>query len=98
MVAADHFRTLFGLLQPAVRQQAKPMKVCLTGAAGMLGQALQQVFPGPDLIGLTLEQLDVTILDDTVKTLRQAKPDFLIHTAALTDVDLCESEPEKAYL
>lgn len=74
------------------------MKVCLTGAGGMLGHAIQKVFSDLEVIGFTHDLLDITKLDDTVKKIKDARPDFLIHAAAFTNVDLCESEPEKAYL
>lgn len=74
------------------------MRVCLTGADGMLGHAIQKAFSDVDVVGFTFDLLDVTNLDDTVKKIKDTRPDFLIHTAAFTNVDLCESEPEKAYL
>jgi dTDP-4-dehydrorhamnose reductase len=74
------------------------MKVCLIGADGMLGHAIQKVFSDMEVTGFTIDLLDITNLDDTVKKIKDARPDFLIHTAAFTNVDLCESEPEKAYL
>ena len=72
--------------------------VALTGAGGMLGHAIQKVFSDVHLIPFTRTDLDVTDLDDTVKKVRGARPDFLIHAAAFTNVDACETEPEKAYL
>jgi len=74
------------------------MKVCLTGAGGMLGHAIRNVFTGLELVSFTHAQLNVTKLDDTIKAIREAKPDFLIHAGAFTNVDLCESELERAYL
>lgn len=77
------------------------MKVALTGADGMLGQDIVRVFSGAssgiELTGLTLERLDITVLDDVMKALRELRPDFLIHGAAYTDVDAAESAPEQAY-
>lgn len=73
------------------------MRIAVTGAAGMLGHALFQVCPGDDLIGLTHENLDITLLDKVINTLRRIKPDYLIHAAAYTNVDGCELDPEKAY-
>ena len=72
--------------------------VALTGAGGMLGHAIQKVFSDVHLIPFTRTDLDVTDLDDTVKKVRGTRPDFLIHAAAFTNVDACETEPEKAYL
>jgi dTDP-4-dehydrorhamnose reductase len=74
------------------------MKVALTGAGGMLGNAVQKVFSDVDLIAFDHRSLDVTSLDRVMETVRGVSPDFLIHAAAFTNVDLCESETEKAYL
>jgi len=74
------------------------MKIALTGADGMLGHAIQKAFSDVEVIRFTIDVLDITDLDDTVRKIKYATPDFLIHTAAFTNVDLCESEPEKAYL
>jgi len=74
------------------------MKIALTGADGMLGHAIQKAFSDVEVIRFTIDVLDITDLDDTVRKIKCATPDFLIHTAAFTNVDLCESEPEKAYL
>jgi dTDP-4-dehydrorhamnose reductase len=73
------------------------MKVVVTGAKGMLGNALLRVFSDTKVIGLSHDQLDVTVLDDAVNKIKTIKPDFVIHAAAFTNVDLCESEPEEAY-
>lgn len=74
------------------------MNVALTGAGGMLGHAVKRVFSDVNVIPFSRAELDITSLDDTVKKIRDARPDFLIHAAAFTNVDACETEPEKAYL
>ncbi|MEW6108965.1 MAG: dTDP-4-dehydrorhamnose reductase [Nitrospirota bacterium] len=74
------------------------MKIALTGAGGMLGHAIKRVFSDIEIVSFTHDVLDVTSLDDAVKKVKDANPDFLIHAAAFTDVDRCEFEPEKAYL
>lgn len=74
------------------------MKVALTGAEGMLGHAIQKVFSDSEIITFSYADLDVTNLDAAVTRVRNTQPDFLIHTAAFTDVDACESDPEQAYL
>jgi len=74
------------------------MKIALTGADGMLGHAIQKVFFDGELIPFSHTSLDITDLDHAVKVVRDAQPDILIHTAAFTDVDACEADPEKAYL
>jgi len=74
------------------------MNVALTGAGGMLGHAVKRVFSDVNLIPFSRAELDITSLDDAVTKIRDARPDFLIHAAAFTNVDACETEPEKAYL
>jgi len=74
------------------------MRVALTGADGMLGHAVKKVFSDAELIQFSRAGLDITNLDDAVSKIRDARPDVLIHAAAFTNVDACETEPEKAYL
>lgn len=74
------------------------MKVALTGSDGMLGHAVQKAFSDAKLVPFSHSSLDITDLDHAVKTVRDARPDILIHAAAFTDVDACEADPEKAYL
>ena len=73
------------------------MKVALTGADGMLGHAIQKVFSDTELMPFSLASFDITDLERSVKMLRDTRPDVLIHTAAFTDVDACETDAEKAY-
>jgi dTDP-4-dehydrorhamnose reductase len=74
------------------------MKIALTGSEGMLGHDIKKVFSDVEITALAHDSLDVTVLDDVVKKVGEVRPDLLIHAAAFTDVDRCESEPEKAYL
>jgi len=74
------------------------MKIALTGSGGMLGSAIKNVFSGNELIKFTRDRFDITVLNNVVKQVKEAKPDFLVHAAAFTDVDRCETEPEMAYL
>lgn len=74
------------------------MKVVLTGASGMLGHDLGLAFGDAEVVGFSSSSLDVTRLDDVVREIRDAAPNVVIHAAAFTDVDRCESEAERAYL
>jgi dTDP-4-dehydrorhamnose reductase len=74
------------------------MKIALTGSEGMLGHDIRKAFADSEIIGFTCDSLDVTVLDNVMRRMRDVKPQILIHSAAFTDVDRCESEPEKAYL
>lgn len=74
------------------------MRIAVTGAGGMLGYAIKQVFADIELIGLTRKDFDITALDKTTAKIKEIKPDYLIHAAAYTDVDGSELNPERAYL
>ncbi|HDZ83743.1 MAG TPA: dTDP-4-dehydrorhamnose reductase [Nitrospirae bacterium] len=73
------------------------MKIALTGSDGMLGHDIQKVFKDVELINFTLNDFDITDLDSTLSAIKEARPDYLIHPAAYTDVDGCEKDPETAY-
>lgn len=83
------------------------MKILITGINGMLGTVLNdtlkdkhEVF-GIDIVnpsgGATVFNVDLTDFDLTRKTITKINPDIVLHTAALTDVDKCEREPDLAY-
>ncbi len=74
------------------------MKIAVTGSDGMLGHDIQRVFSDVELINFTLKDFDITDMDKTLSAIRAVSPDYLIHVAAYTDVDGCESNPETAYL
>jgi dTDP-4-dehydrorhamnose reductase len=74
------------------------VKIALTGSDGMLGSDIKNVFSDVELINFTLHDFDITDLDRSHKAINEVKPDYMIHVAAYTDVDGCESNPETAIL
>jgi dTDP-4-dehydrorhamnose reductase len=76
------------------------MKILLTGAGGMLGQALAPCLEqrGHLVKGMPREELDVTNYPQVIELLTYARPDLVIHSGAYTKVDQAESEPNLAYL
>ncbi|RLF79392.1 dTDP-4-dehydrorhamnose reductase [Thermococci archaeon] len=71
------------------------MKVAVIGANGQLGTDLVEVF-GEEAIPLTHKDLDVTDFE-SLKILKELKPDVIINTAAYVRVDDAELYPEKAF-
>ena len=67
--------------------------VCVTGAGGQVGRALRRCLPGARF--LDRSALDVCDADAVCSLL--AGCDIVINTAAMTDVDGCEREPEAAW-
>ena len=72
-------------------------RVLITGAGGMLGRELVEVFTGNEVIAATHDQLDVADRDAVVGTLTTVRPDIVVHAAAMTNVDACETDPDRAY-
>jgi dTDP-4-dehydrorhamnose reductase len=69
-------------------------RVLITGAGGQLGRALQDAFAGDDLVALSREDWDVT--HPPSDTVSQGAFDLVLHTAAWTDVDGAEADPQGA--
>ncbi len=67
-------------------------RVLITGAGGQLGSALAAAFGDDDVTALTRAGWDVTLPPPaSLET-----PDLVLHTAAWTDVDGAETEPQAA--
>ena len=70
------------------------MKILLTGARGQVGFELARALPGA--IATDRAALDLGDADSIRNTIRQAKPEIIINTAAYTAVDKAESERQLA--
>lgn len=86
------------------------MKILITGSNGLLGQKLVELFRSrpehtliatargadrfPENWGYSYESLDITNREAVQKIIAKYQPDALINTAAMTNVDACESDHE----
>ncbi len=86
-------------------------KVIITGSNGLLGQELISLFTKDvnfEVFGIskgknriihsekfTYYNVNITDKSEVTKVLKAIKPDFIIHGAAMTNVDLCEVEQKK---
>jgi dTDP-4-dehydrorhamnose reductase len=74
------------------------VKVLVTGAAGQLGRALLATAPtGPDVLGLTRAELDLSDTAAIAALVAREKPGLIINAAAYTAVDRAESDADAAY-
>lgn len=72
-------------------------KIVVIGSDGMLGSSLIKYFPHGAIVGFGS---DIDIVEDSEKLLNKLtleEPDVIIHTAAYTNVEGCEKNPERAY-
>lgn len=86
------------------------MKIVVTGSNGLLGQKLVYKLRNRTDItcvatargenrllqkeGYLYDEMDITNAEEVKKVLAKHKPDAVIHTAAMTNVDACETEKE----
>ena len=73
------------------------MRIVITGGKGMLGRTLQQVLKDNELIIADLPEWDITNSVGFNENLKNAHADAVIHCAAMTAVDKCETEVDLAY-
>ena len=73
------------------------MRIIITGHKGQLGRALREALQGETLFGLDLPQHDITDGQATARAIADFAPQVVIHAAAMTNVDGCESDPDAAY-
>lgn len=73
------------------------MKILLTGGNGMLGRTLRHQGQDFDVVSTDLPDADITNAAGIDKIISGIKPDAVVHCAAMTAVDKCESEQETAY-
>ena len=73
------------------------MKILITGGKGMLGRTLQKELADHEIVVADLPEWDIT--DDTglMTKMAEAKPELVIHCAAMTKVDDCETNRELAF-
>lgn len=75
------------------------MRIAVTGAGGQVGRAVQAVASevGAETVPLTAADLNVADAQAVLTLLLELQPDCIIHAAAMTDTDGCETQVERAY-
>src|SRR5438874_13687587 len=75
------------------------MKIVIIGAGGRLGSALLREYRDKfEVTGFDRTQLDLSDLNGAREKLQKPDFDVLINAAAFTKVDLCETQPDQAFL
>ena len=67
------------------------MRILVTGAAGLVGSALDAT---GEVLGMSRQELDITDLDAVERIIEVHEPDAIINAAAQAGVDRADREPE----
>ena len=74
------------------------MNIIITGFKGLLGSSLLEILKGENNItGVDLPEYDISDSVTVERIFESVSPDIVINCAAMTNVDLCEMERDKAY-
>ena len=78
----------------------KPKKYIVTGCKGQLGYDIIRELHNRgeyDILALDIDRLDITNREDTIKMIKDYKPDVIFHCAAWTAVDKAEDMEDVVY-
>lgn len=74
------------------------MRLLITGAAGMLGSAVQEALKSDfEIIAASRAELNIQSFGEAKEYLQQIKPQIILHAAAYTNVEEAERQPQECY-
>jgi dTDP-4-dehydrorhamnose reductase len=73
------------------------MRILVTGGKGMLGRTLVRELSAHEIVVADLPEWDITDADSFSAKVADAAPDAIVHCAAMTKVDDCESNRDLAF-
>jgi dTDP-4-dehydrorhamnose reductase len=75
------------------------VRILVTGAGGQLGREVVDLCTaaGDEVVACDHAALDVSDRDQVLQVLGAAAPDAVVHAGAWTNVDGCETDPDRAY-
>lgn len=72
--------------------------IVITGTDGFFASRLKDILEDKfNVIAVNHHRMDITNKDETLKTINELKPQYVVHSAAISDTGLCEKSPELSY-
>jgi dTDP-4-dehydrorhamnose reductase len=73
-------------------------RIAVVGGNGQLGSDLMEAFSGrAEAFSLTHQDLELAALDSVATCLHALRPDVVLNTAAMHQIESCEANPARAY-
>lgn len=73
-------------------------RLLVTGASGFLGNRIANFYSGKyEVYAPAHAEMDITDEESVLAAFGSFHPDFVIHSAAISDLAMCEKEPEKSW-
>ncbi len=73
------------------------MRILVTGAAGQVGARVADALDDHVVVAVARDALDLADREQVEQVVGELAPDAIVNTAAMTNVDACELDPERAF-
>jgi dTDP-4-dehydrorhamnose reductase len=73
------------------------MRILLTGGSGQVGRAFQELATAHEVVAPAHGALPIEDAAACERVVSEVRPDWIVHPAAMTDVDACERHPTRAH-
>jgi len=73
------------------------VRILVTGAAGQVGARVVEALEGHDVLAAGRDSLDLADREQVEQVVAEFAPDAVVNAAAMTNVDGCERDPERAF-
>jgi dTDP-4-dehydrorhamnose reductase len=73
------------------------VRILVTGAAGQVGARVAEALDGHVVLAATRDTVDLADREQVEQAVGEFAPDAIVNTAAMTNVDACERDPDGAF-